>query len=164
MMKSITPFHFVAAFASIVAAVPPALADAGHDHGSFAFGKPGQAENVDRTIELAVNEMSFGIEKLEVKAGETIRFVIHNGSEIEHDFTLGDHATQEAHRAEMMKMMESDSGMMSHDDANAVFLAPGETKQLIWTFSKPGDFEFACNVPGHYEAGMHGPITVPDAS
>ncbi|NDW02705.1 plastocyanin/azurin family copper-binding protein, partial [Salipiger sp. PrR002] len=29
-----------------------------------------------------------------------------------------------------------------------------------WTFGEPGTFEFACLLPGHYEAGMHGPLTV----
>jgi uncharacterized cupredoxin-like copper-binding protein len=31
---------------------------------------------------------------------------------------------------------------------------------LLWKFTRKGEFEFACLVPGHYEAGMHGRIIV----
>jgi uncharacterized cupredoxin-like copper-binding protein len=46
--------------------------------------------------------------------------------------------------------------MPEHDDPNAVMVQPGETKELIWTFTKTENVEFGCNVPGHYEAGMKG--------
>lgn len=45
---------------------------------------------------------------------------------------------------------------MAHDDPNAVFVPPGATRELIWRFDRTQDLEFACNVPGHYEAGMTG--------
>ncbi|MCT9000263.1 cupredoxin domain-containing protein [Chelativorans intermedius] len=163
MMKISTHnLPIAAAFgASLLVQASVAWADAGH--GTVSFGKPGSAAEVDRTIELTADGMSYGIDSLQVRAGETIRFVIENGGELNHDFTIGDQATQAEHRAKMKEMMASSSRMMDHDDANAVFLKPGETGELIWTFSKTGRFEFACNVPGHYEAGMHGPITVAEA-
>jgi uncharacterized cupredoxin-like copper-binding protein len=49
---------------------------------------------------------------------------------------------------------------MEHDDPNAKRLAVGERGELIWKFTKAGEFEFACLIPGHYEAGMHGKIIV----
>jgi len=49
---------------------------------------------------------------------------------------------------------------MEHDDPNAVRLEPGEEAEIIWTFGEAGTFEFACLLPGHYEAGMHGPIII----
>lgn len=137
----------------------------GGDHGDHAasFGKPGEPAKVDRTIEVVARGLDYGIDKLRVRTGETIRFVVTNKSELPHDFTIGDAATQKAHREEMKKMMEQRgmaSGGMKHDDTNAVFLQPGETKELVWTFTEPGTIEYACNVPGHYEAGMRGPIVV----
>jgi len=33
-------------------------------------------------------------------------------------------------------------------------IAPGETAELEWTFTEPGRYQFACYVPGHFEAGM----------
>ncbi|WP_127524483.1 cupredoxin family protein [Mesorhizobium sp. Z1-4] len=167
MVKTVTRILPLAAAigAALLLGAVAARADAGHGNGSVPFGKPGHAAQVDRTIELDVDGMSYSMEKLDVKAGETIRFVIRNESEIEHDFTIGDKATQKSHRAEMAEMMEHmgpGSATMEHDDPNAVFLEAGQTRELIWIFDKAGNFEFACNVPGHYEAGMHGPITVGD--
>jgi Cu/Ag efflux protein CusF len=53
---------------------------------------------------------------------------------------------------------------MEHDDPNSVRLDEGKSGEVIWTFSKAGTFEFACLIPGHYESGMHGPITVSETS
>jgi uncharacterized cupredoxin-like copper-binding protein len=136
-----------------------------HAGPGMSFGTPGKASQVSRTVRVEAQDIKYNIASLDVRAGETIRFVVVNKGESEHDFTIGDAATQKAHRAEMAKMMEHgtmDHGPMGmhHDDPNAVFLKPGETKELIWTFTRPGTFEFACNVPGHYEAGMRGRITV----
>jgi uncharacterized cupredoxin-like copper-binding protein len=49
---------------------------------------------------------------------------------------------------------------MEHDDPNAQSIEPGKQKDILWKFSKPGTFEFACLIPGHYEAGMHGKVVV----
>lgn len=125
----------------------------------FAFGSPGVAAEVDRTVEITMGDLSFTPASLDVRAGETIRFVITNKSAIDHDFTLGDTKTQIAHRAEMLEAMKN--GEMHHgDDPNAVVVKAGQRRELIWTFSRAGRLEYDCNVPGHYEAGMKGVITV----
>ena len=49
---------------------------------------------------------------------------------------------------------------MPMDEANSVDIKPGETKALIWQFTKPGDFLFGCDIPGHFQAGMSGIIKV----
>lgn len=72
-----------------------------------------------------------------------------------HDFTLGDEATQEEHEEEMAEM-----GGMAQDQANAVTVAAGETKELTWTFTKSGSVLIGCHQPGHYDGGMKGQITV----
>ena len=51
-------------------------------------------------------------------------------------------------------------GAMTHDDPNTVLVEPGQTAELVWTFKSPMTLEFACNVPGHYESGMVGTLTV----
>jgi len=49
---------------------------------------------------------------------------------------------------------------MKHDDPNAKTLEPGQSATLAWRFSRRGEFEFACLIPGHYESGMHGVVVV----
>jgi uncharacterized cupredoxin-like copper-binding protein len=39
-------------------------------------------------------------------------------------------------------------------------VAPGGTGEIVWRFNRAGRFDFACLVPGHYQAGMTGEISV----
>jgi uncharacterized cupredoxin-like copper-binding protein len=131
------------------------------DHASaFWFGAPGKAADVDRTIRVTANDITFDPPAMQVKAGETVRFVVTNASEVEHEFTLGDAKTQEGHRAEMAGMTDMAAGHAHDNDPNAVFVKGGETREIIWRFDKAGQIEFACNVPGHYESGMKGTIAI----
>lgn len=142
-----------------------AAAGQGHGHaGHTAFGQPGEASEVDRTIEIeATDGMMFDVSSIDVRDGETIRFIIRNVGSIDHDFTIGPPDVQAAHRQEMTQMAQAGSShddmhgaVPPHDDPNAVMVHPGETKELIWTFARADNVEFGCNVPGHYEAGMKG--------
>jgi len=49
---------------------------------------------------------------------------------------------------------------MQHAEPNMVTLAPGKRGGVVWQFSKAGQVDFACLIPGHMEAGMKGLITV----
>lgn len=154
-----------AALAMMIMAGPalPAWADAGHGHkGNMPGGRPGKAAAVSRTIRIVATDIAFDRKAIRVKAGETIRFVITNKGQQVHDFTLGTRKVQAAHRRSMLKMMNGgrDMSSMKHADPNAVLLKPSETKILIWRFAKARNFEFGCNVPGHYEAGMKGSIEI----
>jgi uncharacterized cupredoxin-like copper-binding protein len=53
---------------------------------------------------------------------------------------------------------------MEHDEPYMVHVAPGKTGEMTWTFNRAGDFEFACLIPGHYEAGMIGKVNVAAAT
>ena len=153
----------------------------GHGHG-FDFGEPGQASNVTREIEITMRDNLFDPQSISVKAGETVRFKIVNKGEFLHEFGLGTAAMHAEHQKQMAmmmehgmiepdrinhKMMKMDHGasgmkgmMMSHDDPNSILLEPGKSGEIIWKFTKAMDLEFACNVPGHYESGMMGPLKV----
>lgn len=131
----------------------------GHDD-MMAAGKPGDASHVDRTVEIIMSEkddgsMVFEPNSLAVKKGETIRFSVRNMGEIEHEFVIDSHEMNMKHKASMEKFPE-----MEHDDPNAIRLDEGADGEVIWTFAKDGTFEFACLIPGHYESGMKGDITV----
>ncbi|MCP1647770.1 copper-resistant cuproprotein CopI [Pseudomonas nitroreducens] len=175
-----SPRHlFQAAVISLASVISlPALADAGH---AYEFGKPAKAAQATRTVEIKLGEMFFEPESIDVKPGETVRFVIHNGGSLLHEFNLGSAAMHAGHQKEMQQMMDAGmltptgmqhdmsqmdhskmghGQMMKHDDPNSVLVEPGKTAELTWTFSKATSLEFACNIPGHYQAGMVGKLTV----
>jgi len=129
----------------------------GHQHAANSLaGVPGKAEEVTRTIHVTMSDtMRFHPENLQVRAGETIRFAVRNEGKIRHEMVLGTEAEIREHMA-MMKAMPG----MQHQDANAISLAPGESGEIVWKFTQPGEVDFACMVPGHYEAGMKGEIHV----
>ncbi|GGD28887.1 cupredoxin domain-containing protein [Sinisalibacter lacisalsi] len=143
-----------------------AMASPGHES---SIGEPGDTAQVDRTITVEMDEMEFSPETIEVQPGETIGFEVVNVGRMVHEFNIGTSETWNGHRDEMRTMMREgmmtaqrldhsrmlEAGMM-HDDANAALLEPGETGQVIWTFPEGGEIGFACNVPGHREAGMEG--------
>ena len=149
----------------------------GHGH-SLDFGEAGKATDVSRTIEVIMQENYYTPEKIDVKAGETIRFKIINKGELVHEFNLGTAKMHAAHQKEMEmmvehgvleadkinhNMMKMDMGggkTMEHDDPNSVLLEPGKSGEVIWKFTKATDLEFACNVPGHYESGMMGKMQI----
>ncbi len=124
-------------------------------HGAV-FGKPGDAKKVSRTIEVGMDDdMRFKPANIKVKRGETIKFVVKNDGALKHEMVLGTIKELKEHAALMRKVPE-----MEHDDPNAVSVEPGKTGTLIWQFTKPGTFDFACLVPDHFEAGMVGKIIV----
>ena len=91
------------------------------------------------------------------KKGETVKLILTNKGTQDHEITIASAAEQQEHR----QMMQEMAGMkMTHNDGNSVSVAPGETKELVWDFTKSGSFEFACNYPGHAEIGMEGKIAV----
>jgi len=150
-----------------------ALASDDHNMGEeMSFGQPGDPEKVTRTVTIEATEIAFNTQELTFKTGETVKFVLENKGEQNHEFTIGDSETQLAHRKMMAEMPAMDhaqmsdtemSGMQGHDhmmEGNTVDTAPGEAKTLVWQFTKPGTFEFACNYPGHAEVGMEGKIVV----
>jgi uncharacterized cupredoxin-like copper-binding protein len=167
----------MAAWLITATAVNPALADAGqshgHSHDTAAIGKPGNASAADRMVEITLGEMYFEPADINVKAGETVKFVIRNTGRLLHEFNLGTAAMHAEHRKEMAGMMESgaltptgmdhskmDHSHMKHDDPNSVLIEPGQIGELTWTFPKAAELQFACNVPGHSEAGMVGEISI----
>lgn len=93
---------------------------------------------------------------MNVRAGVPVTFVVANIGAIPHEFFLGDEAAQVAHAQEMLSM----AGAPMHDEAHGVSVAPGETKELTYTFAAPGLYLAGCHVPGHYPAGMKATITV----
>ena len=150
-----------------------AVADAAH---AYEFGHAAPATQATRTVEVTLQDIAFSPKALDVKAGETVRFVLVNKGQLLHEFNLGDAAMHAEHQKEMLQMQASGMltstgmgamdhsamghGAMKHDDPNSVLVEPGKTAELTWTFTKTTGLEFACNLPGHYQAGMVGKLNV----
>jgi uncharacterized cupredoxin-like copper-binding protein len=118
----------------------------------FAAGKA----KADRTIQIHMSDnMVFSPKLIHVKPGQTIRFMIHNQGAVLHEFVMGT-AKDLADHAELMKRFPD----MEHDEPFMAHVMPGQTGEIHWTFNRAGEFEFACLMPGHMEAGMVGRIVV----
>lgn len=137
----------------------PGKAEGGHaDDGGHAqgVGKPGDPKKVSRAIQVIMSDdMKFTPANVNVKRGETIRFVVSNTGQIKHEMVIGSMKELKRH-AELMRKMPG----MEHADPNMVTLAPGKTGELVWQFTKAGMVDFACLQPGHFEAGMKGTVSV----
>ncbi len=106
-------------------------------------------------MEEGDGKMLFVPDRVEVKRGEQVRFVLRNDGELDHEFVL---ATAEENIKHADQMMENHE--MAHTDPNARRLAPKKSDEMVWRFTKAGTFEFGCLIPGHREAGMIGTIVV----
>jgi uncharacterized cupredoxin-like copper-binding protein len=152
------------ALAALLVTVTPIVAasapgEPGHTHEIFTAGEPGNPKRPARVVQITMKEedgkMLFIPDRLEVKKGEQIRFVLRNNGELAHEFMLASREENDKH-AELMKKYPD----MEHDDPNGKTLQPKKSTDLVWKFSKAGEFEFACLIPGHREAGMHGKVIV----
>ena len=120
------------------------------------WGIAGDAKAVRRTVEFRMTDnMRFSPDKLEVRQGETVKLVLRNSGAVMHEFVLGTKKELEEHAALMVKFPT-----MEHSEPYMAHVAPGKTGQIVWTFNRAGDFDFACLIAGHYSAGMVGKIRV----
>lgn len=121
-----------------------------------AFGREGDPKRATRTVQVDMSDkMRFSPAQLTVKRGETVRFVVKNSGKVMHEMVLGTMQDLKAH-ADMMKKHPG----MEHDEPYMAHVKPSATQQMVWQFTKPGEFYYGCLVPGHFEAGMVGKITV----
>jgi uncharacterized cupredoxin-like copper-binding protein len=125
----------------------------------LSAGEPGNPKRPAQTILVIMREadgrMLFIPDRVEVKRGEQVRFVLRNNGLLEHEFVLATTEENIKHAEEMKKNPE-----MEHDDPNARRVAPRKTDEIVWRFTKAGQFEFGCLIPGHREAGMTGTVIV----
>ena len=120
------------------------------------WGIAGNAKSVTRTLTIAMSDtMRFTPDVLDVKVGETIKLVVKNSGKVLHELVIGTKPELDAHAALMVKFPD-----MAHDEPYMAHVAPKKTSQLIWTFNRAGEFDFACLINGHYQSGMVGKIRV----
>jgi uncharacterized cupredoxin-like copper-binding protein len=120
------------------------------------WGIAGDAAKVTRTIKIdMLDTMRFSPNKLTIQQGETIRFEIRNPGKMLHEMVIGTKKELDAHAAMMVKFPT-----MEHDEPYMAHVVAGKTGSIVWTFNQSGEFDFACLIAGHYQAGMVGKISV----
>jgi uncharacterized cupredoxin-like copper-binding protein len=140
-----------------------ALASGNHagGHGEkLAVGEPGDKTKATQTIRVTMKEtddgkMIFQPAVIKVRKGQTVKISLKNAGGTDHEFVLDQEDKIMEHKAIMEKFPE-----MEHADPNSIRLAAGASGEIVWKFSNDGEFKFACLIPGHYEAGMHGDVSV----
>ncbi len=121
-----------------------------------AFGREGDPKKVARTILVDMSDtMRFSPADISVRRGETVKFIAANKGQVLHEMVIGTADELKRHAAEMRKSPE-----MEHDEAYMAHVMPGKRGEIVWQFTKAGQFQFACLIPGHFEVGMVGKVTV----
>jgi len=136
------------------------------------IGESGKLSEVNRTIEIKMYDNYYEPKEINIKKGETIKFIVYNYGELVHEFNIATKDMHIKHQPEMMKMVEHQilladkidkkkmkemakkDHSMGHSHSNSVLLEPNQSAELIWKFSTDINLEAACNVPGHYQSGM----------
>ena len=121
-----------------------------------AWGIAGDAKNAQRTITLNMtDDMRFAPSHFSVKKGETLNLRVVNKGQVMHEMVLGTQASLDEHAQMMLKYPG-----MEHAEPYMAHVAPGQSENLVWSFNRAGNFDFACLIAGHYQAGMTGRFTV----
>lgn len=152
---------------------PQTHEETGHDHGSSPSGKPdapsrGSIQAIAPTITIQMDlsdDMRFTPRDIRAKPGESILFQATNSGKIVHEFVVGTPQEIAEHAKLMNDIASGAEGARAHQHGQGAVLslAPGQSGSIAIAFPTSGAFEMACLVPGHYEAGMRGTITVSPA-
>jgi uncharacterized cupredoxin-like copper-binding protein len=155
------------ALAAALAALPVAASAHGEAHRpsnapaaqpmvETGFGRTGDPKRAGRTVRVDMSDrMRFSPDAIEVRQGDTVRFVVRNSGKVMHEMVLGTMDELKAH-AELMKRHPG----MEHDEPYMAHVEPGRTAEIVWQFTKAGEYYYGCLIPGHFEAGMVGRVKV----
>ena len=140
--------------------------------GMKMIGEKGDIKDVTKVVTVKMFDNYYEPNEIVVKKGETVKFIVKNMGELVHELNIATKEMHIKHQPEMAKMVEHEilladkidknkmkeiskmDHSMAHKHANSVLLEPSNTGEIIWKFSTSAKLEIACNVPGHYEAGM----------
>ena len=104
-------------------------------------------------VSVNMREFSFTPDHLTVPAGAEISLTLRNLGALEHNFHF-------------MKLGEEVSETWSEEDEAGAYYSQGViegggVKTVTFTAPNlPGDYQFLCSVPSHFELGMVGVLTV----
>ena len=139
---------------------------------NMKIGTKGKDSEINRVIVVKMFDNYYEPNSFDISRGETIKFKVINSGELVHEFNIANAMMHKKHMPEMQKMVDNEillpdsidkdkmkkmaklDKSMGHSHRNSVLLEPNQTGEIIWKFVDAVNIEIACNVPGHYEAGM----------
>ena len=145
---------------------------------NMKIGSKGKENEVLRVVKVVMYDNYYVPSSFQIKAGETIKFEVENAGMLVHEFNIANKMMHIKHQAEMSKMSENGillpfsidkekmkkmakiDKSMSHSHSNSVLLEPKQKGEIIWKFINAVNIEIACNVPGHYQAGMIAKVNI----
>ena len=145
---------------------------------NMKIGSLGKESEVSRIIKVVMHDNYYEPSSFQIKAGETIKFEVENAGMLVHEFNIANKMMHMKHQPEMAKMAENGillafsidkekmkkmakmDKSMGHSHSNSVLLEPKQKGEIIWKFDNAINIEVACNVPGHYQAGMIAEVNI----
>ena len=145
---------------------------------NMKIGSKGSVNEVSRVIKVVMYDNYYEPSSFQINAGETIKFEVENAGELVHEFNIANKMMHIKHQPEMEKMVENEilfadsidkdkmkkmakmDKSMGHSHSNSVLLEPKQKGDIIWKFDNAVNIEVACNVPGHYQAGMVAKVNI----
>ena len=149
-----------------------------HADKNMKIGSKGNVNDVSRIIKVVMYDNYYEPSSFQINAGETIKFEVENAGELVHEFNIANKMMHMKHQPEMEKMVENEilfadsidkdkmkkmakmDKSMGHSHSNSVLLEPKQKGDIIWKFDNAVNIEVACNVPGHYQAGMIAKVNI----
>ena len=145
---------------------------------NMKIGSKGNENNISQVIKVIMYDNYYEPSSFQINAGETIKFEVENAGELVHEFNIANKMMHMKHQPEMEKMVENEilfadsidkdkmkkmakiDKSMGHSHSNSVLLEPKQKGNIIWRFDNAVNIEVACNVPGHYQAGMIAKVNI----
>ena len=145
---------------------------------NMKIGSKGKESEISRIVKVVMYDNYYEPSSFQIKAGETIKFEVENAGMLVHEFNIANKIMHMKHQSEMMKMVENGillafsidkekmkkmakmDKSMGHSHSNSVLLEPKQKGEIIWKFDNAVNIEVACNVPGHYQAGMIAKVNI----
>ena len=145
---------------------------------NMKIGSKGDETDVTRVIKVVMYDNYYEPSSFQIKEGETVKFEVENAGMLVHEFNIANKMMHMKHQPEMIKMAENGillafsidkekmkkmakmDKSMGHSHSNSVLLEPKQKGDIIWKFDNAVNIEVACNVPGHYQAGMIAKVNI----
>ena len=145
---------------------------------NMKIGSKGYETDVTRVIKVVMYDNYYEPSSFQIKEGETVKFEVEYAGMLVHEFNIANKMMHMKHQPEMIKMAENGillafsidkekmkkmakmDKSMGHSHSNSVLLEPKQKGDIIWKFDNAVNIEVACNVPGHYQAGMIAKVNI----